>query len=202
MKTMKASFRKMMLTTHITFSIGWFGAVAVFLALAITGLSTQNSQTARAACIALKLSTWLVVVPFCIASLITGIIQGLGTKWGLFKHYWIIVKLVLTLAMTILLWLHLEPINYLASVANQTSFSNTEQTNSFIQLISKAGAALLVLIAIITISKYKPWGKVGVTKFKTSALTNVNWKRILMVVGICLFIGMIVIHLFGGGVKH
>ncbi len=79
---------KIVLTSHITFSVGWLGAVAVFLALDITGLSSQNIQLARTAYVAMELSAWYVIVPFCLASLFTGVIQSLGTNWGLFKYYW------------------------------------------------------------------------------------------------------------------
>ncbi|HZH96176.1 MAG TPA: hypothetical protein VEY06_09840, partial [Flavisolibacter sp.] len=93
---------KALLTSHITFSVGWIGAVAVFLALAITGLTTQDNQLARSSLIAMELSAWFVVVPFCFTSLFTGVVQAFGTKWGLFKHYWIVVKLFLTVGSTVL----------------------------------------------------------------------------------------------------
>ncbi len=123
--TMTFRLSKLVLTTHIMFSVGWLGAVAVFLAFAITGLTSQDTQLARAAYLAMELSGWFVIVPFCLASLFTGLIQALGTKWGLFKHYWIAVKLLLTIAATIILLLHMKPISYLAGIAASTSFSNT-----------------------------------------------------------------------------
>jgi hypothetical protein len=54
----------------------------------------------------------------------------------------------------------MEPINYMASVAKDVSFSNAQQPAQLIDLIAKSGAAVLVLIAITTISVYKPWGKI------------------------------------------
>ncbi len=56
---------KAVLTSHITFSVGWLGAVVVFLILAITGLTSQDMQTSRACLIAMELSAWFVIVPFC-----------------------------------------------------------------------------------------------------------------------------------------
>lgn len=123
--TMTARSSKFVLTTHIIFSVGWLGAVAVFLALAITGLTSPDTELTRSAYLAMEMSGWLVIVPFCMASLFTGLVQALGTKWGLFKHYWIAVKLLLTIAATIILLLHMKPIGYLAGIAAGTSFSNT-----------------------------------------------------------------------------
>ena len=104
--TMTPGLRKFALTTHVTSSVGWLGAVGAFLALAIAGLISQDAQIVRAAYLAMHLTTWFVIVPFCLAALLTGIVQSLGTMWGLFRHYWVLVKFVLTLGATLLLLLH------------------------------------------------------------------------------------------------
>ena len=195
---------RLVLTSHITFSVGWLGAVAVFLALAITGLTTVNPQLAQSTYLAMEVSTECIIVPFCFASLLTGIIQALGTKWGLFKHYWIVVKLFLTFLMTVLLMLHLQPISYLAGVASEASFYNTNQAVSVIDLIKKAGAALLGLLATTTISIYKPWGKI---LYKQQANEQANKKKparfYVLIGGMCLIILLVILHLLGGGLgKH
>lgn len=205
---MKPRVSKLMLTSHITFSVGWLGAVVVFLVLAITGLNSQDIQLARACSLAMKSSAWLVIVPFCIISLFTGIAQALFTKWGLFKHYWIIVKLFLTVVCTLLLLLHLQPINYLAGVATKASFSNTQQSEQFINLIAKAGAAVLVLVAITTISVYKPWGKVQFATQSKNQVNNIqndknkNAKPLIFYVRIALVVLLLILiikHLLSGG---
>lgn len=70
--TITPFFRKLNLTAHITFSVGWFGAVAGFLALAITGLISQNSLMARSSYLGMELIGWLIIVPACLLSLLTG----------------------------------------------------------------------------------------------------------------------------------
>src|SRR5882757_1811341 len=98
--TMTPSLRKFTLTAHVISSVGWLGAVAGFLALAIAGLSCQDAQMVRAAYLAMKLTAWFVIVPLAFASLLTGIVQSLGTEWGLFRHYWVLTKLAITLLAT------------------------------------------------------------------------------------------------------
>jgi uncharacterized membrane protein YuzA (DUF378 family) len=105
--TLSPLFRKFMLTAHITFSVGWLGAVAVFLVLAVTGLCSHNALLVRAAYLAMGLSGWFVIVPSSFAALLTGVVQAVGTPWGLFRHYWVLVKLLLTLAATVLLLVHM-----------------------------------------------------------------------------------------------
>lgn len=202
---MTPSLRKLALTTHITFSVGWFGSVAVFLALAIAGLTSQNVQVVRATYIAMGLSTWFVILPACFGALLSGLVQSLGTPWGLFKHYWIAVKFLLTILCTLVLLLHMQPISYLAEVASETPLSNMDLRGLRIQLIADAGAALLVLLVIITISIYKPWGITIRKDGQSTVVMNLqSTKRkpwglyiLLTIIGLMLLVG--ILHLFGIG---
>lgn len=160
---------RLVLISHITFSVGWLGAVVVFMVLAITGITSEDSQLARSAYLAMDISAWFVIVPFCLASLFSGIVQAICTKWGLFKHYWIVVKLVLTVFATILLLLHMKPISYLAGIASEASFFPSQESGLRIQMIADAGIAILLLLAITTISVYKPWGRIKMRSVYNSA---------------------------------
>jgi hypothetical protein len=53
---------------------------------------------------------WFVIVPLCFASLLTGLVMPLGTAWGLFRHYWVVAKLLIAIVATILLLVHAEPL--------------------------------------------------------------------------------------------
>jgi len=65
---MTPGIRKVALTTHVTSSVGWLGAVAAFLALAIAGLANQDVRLVRSAHVAMHLVTWFVIVPMCVAT--------------------------------------------------------------------------------------------------------------------------------------
>ena len=106
--TMTPRLRKFALTAHVTSSVGWLGAVAVFLALAVAGLTSQDAQTVRAAYLAMELTGWFVLVPLSLASLLTGLVQSLGTAWGLFRHYWVLFKLLINVVATIVLLLYMQ----------------------------------------------------------------------------------------------
>jgi hypothetical protein len=84
--------RKFALTAHVTSSVGWLGAVANFLSLAIAGLLGSDDQMVRSAYLATELATWIVIAPLAFASLVTGLIVALGTSWGVFRHYWVLVN--------------------------------------------------------------------------------------------------------------
>src|SRR5216683_7366776 len=115
--TMTSSLRKLVLTAHVTFSVGWLGAVAAFLVFAIAGLTSQDIQIVRAAYLAMDLTARFVIVPLAFASLLTGLIQALGTPWGLLRHYWVLAKFLLTVFVTIVLLIKMELISYAARLA-------------------------------------------------------------------------------------
>jgi len=97
--------RKWALTAHIAFSVGWLGAVAGFLVLSIAGLTSRDAHVVRGAYLAMDLIGLFIIVPMSLAALATGLIQALGTEWGLFQHYWVLVKFLLTIGATFLLLL-------------------------------------------------------------------------------------------------
>lgn len=144
MPTMTPYFRKVALTAHITFSVGWLGSVAAYLALAIAGVTGQDAQMVRSAYVAMELTGWFVIVPLSVASLLTGLVQSLGTDWGLFRHYWILVKFVMTLGATTILLLHMPSVGRMSGARAE---------------VIHAGGGLLVLLAATILSVFKPWGR-------------------------------------------
>jgi hypothetical protein len=102
--------------------------------------------------------TWFVIVPFCLASLLTGIVQALGTPWGLLRHWWVLVKLTMTSLATFILLLHARAIDEAASIAAQTTLSLADLGRLRLQLIADSGAAVLVLLAATVLAIYKPRG--------------------------------------------
>ena len=164
--TMRPGLRKFVRTAHIIFTVGWIGAVACFLALAIAGLISQDAQLVRAAYLAMELIARFVIVPLSFAPLITGPILSLGTPWGLFRHYWILAKLLVTVLCTIIMQVHMQPINHLAGVAAKTTSFGADLHTTQIQMVVASGAALLALLVATTLAVYKPRG-----------LTRYGWRK-------------------------
>jgi hypothetical protein len=154
--TMTPGVRKLALTAHVTSSVGWLGAVAGFLALAVVGLTSQDAQTVRAVYLVMEPAAWLVLVPLAFASLLTGLVQALGTTWGLFRHYWVLFKLLINVVATIVLLTYMETFSFMADVAADPSADLGVVRNA--SPLLHAGAALLLLLAATTLAVYKPRG--------------------------------------------
>ena len=150
--------RKFALYAHLTFSIGWLGAVLPYLALAVAGLVSPNPQTVRSVYPAMELIGWWVIVPFSIAALLSGLVQALGTPWGLLRHWWIVVKFVLTAVATLILLRHMQEVSRVAALTAQAALG-AEFRQGQIQLLIHPAGGLLVLLGIMVISYVKPWGR-------------------------------------------
>lgn len=158
--------RKFALTAHVTTSVGSLGAVAGFLALAAAGLASRDPQMVRAAYPAMAFIAWSVIVPLLLVSLLTGLIQALGTTWGLFRHYWVLAKLMLTVLTVIVLLLQMDGIDFMARTATETALSSADLLGLRRSLRFHAAGGLVVLLTTTALSIYKPRG-----------MTRYGWRK-------------------------
>jgi hypothetical protein len=149
--------RKFALTVHVVSSVGWLGAVAVFLALSVVGLTSQDTGVVRAVYLAMEPIGWVVLVPLSLASLLTGVLQSLGTKWGLVRHYWVLIKLLINGVATIILLLYMQTLAYLAAIAAESTGGDVSGLRNPSPVLH-AGLGMLLLFGAATLSVYKPRG--------------------------------------------
>jgi hypothetical protein len=154
--TMPPGVRKFALSAHVTCSVGWVGAVVVFLALAQIGLTSQDPQTVRGVYLVMEPAAWFVLAPLAFASLLTGIVMSLGTTWGLFRHYWVVFKLFITVFATTILMIYMGTFRYMAGVAADPGADLDLVRNASPRL--HAVLALLVLLVALVLAIYKPRG--------------------------------------------
>jgi hypothetical protein len=153
--TMTPRLRKFALTAHVVSSVGWLGAVVAFLALAVAGLTSDDAQLVRAVYLVAEPLTWFVMIPLALASLVTGIVQALGTAWGLFRHYWVIFKLLIAVFATVVLLMYTQTVGSLADVAAEGADLRELRGPTF---VLHSGAALLLLLTATALAVYKPRG--------------------------------------------
>jgi hypothetical protein len=153
--TMAPGLRKFALIVHLVVSVGWIGAVVAYLALGVATLTAQETETLRAAYLAMDTIGWYALVPLALAALLTGLVMSLGTPWGLFRHYWTIITLALTIFCTAILLLHMTDVDRLANLAR---VANSTQLRALGGDLFHATGGLLVLLVITVLNVYKPRG--------------------------------------------
>jgi uncharacterized membrane protein len=162
---MPPGLRKFALTVHVTASVGWIGAVAAYIALDVAAATSQDAQTLRAAYLAMELTASFVIVPLAFATLLTGLVMSLGTKWGLFRHYWTLISLLLTMIATIVLLAETRTISYFADIAADPTTSSDDLRALGSTLVHSVGGTV-VLLVIMWLNVYKPRG-----------LTPYGWRK-------------------------
>jgi hypothetical protein len=153
--------RKAVLTAHVATSVGWLGAVAAYIALDITAVTTSDADLARGAYAAMRITALSAILPLAVASVVIGIVNALATPWGLLRHYWVVVKLLLTVVATAVLVLETETIRALADAA-----ASADDPRQLPGTLAHSVGGLLVLLVVTVLSTYKPRG-----------LTRYGWRR-------------------------
>lgn len=160
---MKPGTRKLALTVHLTASVGWIGGVIVYLALGVAAATDTNPETIRSAWLAMELIGWNVLIPLALASLLTGLLMSLGTKWGLFRHYWVAISFVLTAFSNVVLILHMPGVS---ETADRARAADAVELQGLGGDLLHPGVGLLILIGVQVLNIYKPTG-----------LTRYGWRK-------------------------
>ncbi len=186
------AWRKAALTAHVTASVGWLGSVAAFLAVALVAVLNADDLKARAASSTLELIGWFVIVPFSAASLLSGVIQSVATPWGLFRHYWVIAKLLITVGASVLLMWHMQVVSSIALAASDSSLPSRHLQGPKLQVVADAGAAVVVLLIAAALSVYKPHGRTDEPAPR--------WVRVAGAAVVLLLVAVAARHLAGGDI--
>jgi hypothetical protein len=204
---MTPRLRKFALTAHVTSSVGWLGTVAGFQALAIAAVTSRQPETVRGFYLGMSVIGWYVIVPFCLASLITGLFVSLGTPWGLFRHYWVLIKFLITVVAALVLFGFTQTLGSLGDLAADPTLSMGELGNLKQSPVLHSGGGMLALLAATILAVYKPW---GLTRYGQRVRqsgtgpdyrpsTSTAWGLYLLLGTIGLILMILVMHLIGGG---
>ena len=152
--------RRALLVAHIGASVGWLGAVTASLALAVTALVTTDDDVAGAVLLVLPPLGWTALVPLSVASLATGVLQSLVSPWGLIRHYWVLIKLLMNLLAVGVLLLYTQTLNTLAQLTRDAAAGGDTPVRSASPVVHGVAAVALLLVALV-LSVYKPRGQTG-----------------------------------------
>ncbi len=209
---MTPALRKLTITAHVAFSVGWLGAVAAFLVLSIAGLTSGDAEVVRGAYLSMNLISKFVIIPMCFAALATGLLQALGTPWGLFRYYWILVKFGLAIFATIALLMHQFAVMAVAAKRASGAAAETLFSAGFgplkTELVRAPSLSIVLLVVVTTLGVYKPWGLTRYGRRKQQELRKVEQqpnnetplgvKIFYAVIGVLVLV-VVVLHLTGHG---
>jgi hypothetical protein len=155
--TMRPRLRTAVLATHIAVAVGWIGAVVAYIALDVAATTSADVQSLRAAYLSMDSIARQVIVPLAVASVVTGIVISVGTKWGLFRHWWVLISFGLTIFATLVLLVETRTIGALAATAADPTTSPSDLRALGGTLLHSVGGAA-VLLVVLALNVYKPRG--------------------------------------------
>lgn len=155
---MPSPVRKLVLIAHVTTSVGWLGAVVGFLALNAAALMSEDAQLARGAYRSMEWMILYSILPLSLGSLIVGVVQSLGTSWGLFRHYWVVFKLIINVLANLILLVYTQTMSAIADAAADATLSAADLRGLGASPMVHATGALLLLLLATALSIFKPRG--------------------------------------------
>ena len=154
---MGARTRKGFLVAHIASAGAWLGIDVVMGVLVFTALFGDGET--RALCYrSLELfAVWLLIATglVCLAS---GVVLGLGTKWGLVRYWWVAIKLALNIILVALVPVALRP-EVIEKAEQGRRFVAGEPASLAVgDLIFPPIVSPTLLLVAFVLAVFKPWG--------------------------------------------
>lgn len=148
------------LAAHIVLAVGLIGADASLIALTVAGLRGADPTAVYPAA---ETIAQTVIAPLAILALASGLIQGLVTRWGVLRHWWVAIKLSLTVALVVVVFTLLLPrLGEAANLPAQQGGSLTTQLQA--RLVVFPTVAVTVLLVLVALAIYKPFGRLSARK--------------------------------------
>jgi hypothetical protein len=145
-------WRKAILTLHLITAVGWLGADMVLLMLGIAGLTGGVGKDV--AYPAMSLVGAALFVPLTYLVWVIGVVNAVGTPWGLLRWWWVAVKLVIVTVMLFLVTFLLYP-----GLVHAGELKDALPRRDQINLVVAPSVSSTLLIVATVLSTYKPWGR-------------------------------------------
>lgn len=156
--------RRVVLISHIASAGAWLGVDVAMAVLIFTAKLTDDWQV-RASCLrVLALVTVWPLLTCGLICLVTGVLLGLGSKWGLVRYWWVAIKLALNIVLTALVLVLLQ-----GEVTEQARRAGLVLDGQLVPFdlanltFPPIVSSTLLLVATI-LSVVKPWGRVRKTR--------------------------------------
>jgi hypothetical protein len=137
------------------------GLDLALLVLVWTGDTSDSGPTVAAAYTAVRLVVPIVVPVLATGMLVTGVLLGWGTRWGLLQWTWVSVKLLVGLVLTALVFFLLVPLALgLPSDLGGNALSVRNAVGDARRsLLFPPAVSFTALAVSLVLSIWKPWGR-------------------------------------------
>src|ERR687889_1413 len=155
-----ARTRKGVLVVHIVSAGVWIGIDVVMAIVIFTALLTNDHNT-RALCYrALELFAVWPLLTTGLVCLASGVVLGLGTKYGLVRYWWVAIKLVLNIVLSALVLVALRPVVTEAAEQGRRFAAGEPASLAVGDLIFPPIVSPTALLIAFVLAVFRPWGRI------------------------------------------
>ncbi len=154
-------WRRITLVLHIFVSGAWIGIDVIVAVLVLTGWFSGDVETRSLAYQALATFVVWPMLTCGLVCLATGLVLGLGSKWGLVRYWWVAVKLALNLVLCTMIVLVLQPGMGEVGDYGRDLLTGSADSGTVSQLFFPPAVSLTALALATTLGVAKPWGRIG-----------------------------------------
>jgi hypothetical protein len=151
--------RRATLVTHVLSSVGWIGIDIALLVLAVTGLTSDDPLTVAACYQAMGVFVLPTVVPAALVCLASGVLLGMGSRYGLVRYWWVVVKLVINVVLTVLVLVLLRPgLGVVADAGRAADLDTLAELG--VGMVFPPAVSIAALTVATVLAFTKPWGRI------------------------------------------
>jgi hypothetical protein len=157
-------WRKATLVVHIVSAGTWIGIDVIVAVLVLAGWFAGDVGVRSLAYQALATFVVWPMLTAGLVCLVSGLLLGLGTKWGLLRYWWVAVKLTLTLMLCTLIVVALQPGMDEVAGYGRALLTGSPDSAAVSTLFFPPAVSLTTLAVATVLAVYKPWGRIGSTR--------------------------------------
>lgn len=157
---LSATTRKSVLLVHIASAGAWLGIDVVMAVLVLTALFSDDDPTKALSFRALELVAVGPLLAMGLLCLLTGVLLGLGSKYGLVRYWWVAVKLALNLVLTGLVLVSLAPEVADAAERARQFDAGVPTPLGVGDLIFPPIVSPTALLVAMALAVFQPWGRI------------------------------------------
>lgn len=156
--------KQWLVAIHVIAVASWIGGTLGMLLLGLYLRSGENGEQLAYTLSSMEVIDENLLKYPALLTLLTGILLSVWTQWGLVKHYWVTIKLILTVVTIMMGILFLD--NWTASLADmisETGFAalrNETFQSTWLSIIIMASFNVVCLLLMVFITYFKPFGKI------------------------------------------
>ncbi|WP_326632356.1 hypothetical protein OIE67_45745 [Nonomuraea fuscirosea] len=156
---MRPRMRKTILVIHVIASVALVGEVWGLVVLNTAATLANDPALTHSAYRMMSPLVFAGGIPLSLIALTSGITLGLTSHWGVFRHYWVVGKLVLLLAVVGVGMFLFDPEGMAAATSGGRSVAEARQWGQ----VAALGAQIVMLMTATTLSVFKPRRRIRVT---------------------------------------